>query len=505
DHGKTSLLDHIRSTKVAAGEAGGITQHIGAYQVKIPKKGNITFLDTPGHAAFTSMRARGAQSTDIVVLVVAADDGVMPQTEEAIRHSQAAGVPIIVAVNKIDKPEANAERVMQELTKFELLSEDWGGDTLFVNTSATQKTGLKELLDAILLQAELLELKANPKRPATGVVVESKLDKGRGPVATILVQQGTLKRGAAVVVGEQAGKIRAMTDYAGKQLKEAGPSTPVEIIGLDGVPNAGDVFNIVESADKARDVAKHRADTKRQSSLGSSKRMSLENLMAQMSGEKTLDLNIVLKGDVNGSVEAVRESVLKLSTDEVKVNVIYGGVGAIKEADIMLASASKGIVVGFAVRPDNKARQIATREGVEIRTYTIINELLDEIRLAMEGLLTPESREKVLGRADVRETFRITKAGMIAGCRVTNGKAIRSARIRLLRDSVQVFDGRVSSLKHFKDDAREVESGLECGIGLDGYNDIKVGDAIEFYEMEEVARTLDGAAKKDAGKAKARA
>lgn len=492
DHGKTSLLDAIRKARVAAGEAGGITQHIGAYSVSVPGKGTVTFLDTPGHAAFTQMRARGAQVTDLVILVVAADDGVMPQTEEAIKHAQAAKVPIIVAVNKIDKPDAQPDRVMQELTKYNLLSEAWGGDTMFVNTSATKGTGITELLEGVLLQADVLELKANPNRPAVGVVLEAKLDKGRGPVATVLVQKGTLKRGDDLVVGEFAGRIRAMSDDQGQQLKEAGPSAAVEIIGLDGVPEAGDKLNVVENAEKARQVATHRQDAKRALEQTAPAAMSLDDMMKRMAGAGDLELKIVLKGDVQGSIEAVKQALLKLSNDEVKVNVVYAGVGAISESDIMLAAASRGVVVGFSVRPDANARSIAEKEGVEIRIYNIIYEVVDDMRKAMEGLLSPVSREKILGRAEVREMFRITKVGVIAGCRVTEGKALRSAKVRVLRDSVQIYDGKVSSLRHFKSDVREVDTGLECGIGVEGFNDIKLGDAIEFYQVEEVARTFSG-------------
>ena len=493
DHGKTSLLDAIRKARVADGEAGGITQHIGAYQVQIPGKGAVTFLDTPGHAAFTQMRARGAQVTDIVVLVVAADDGVMPQTEEAVKHAQAAGVPIIVAVNKIDKPEAQPERVMQELSKFNLLSEAWGGETLFVNTSATKGTGLPELLEAILLQSEVLELKANPDRPALGSVIEAQLDKGRGAVATVLIETGTLKQGDAVVVGEFSGKVRAMTDDLGKMLKEAGPSMPVEIIGLDGVPGAGDQLNAVESADAAREIAENRRASRKQDEQAVEKKMSLDDIMKRMAGQTQLELKIVLKADVQGSAEAIKDALLKLSTPEVKVSVIYSGVGAIKESDITLAGASRGIVMGFGVRPDASSRTFAEREGVEIRTYQIIYEMLDDVRKAMEGLLTPESREKSIGRAEVREIFRVGKVGTIAGCRVVEGKAQRSARVRLLRDSVQVFDGKVASLRSFKEDVREVDQGAECGIGIEGFQDIKPGDVIEFYSVEEVARRLESA------------
>jgi translation initiation factor IF-2 len=495
DHGKTSVLDAIRQARVAAGEAGGITQHIGAYQVNVPERGRITFLDTPGHAAFTAMRARGAQVTDLVVLVVAADDGVMPQTEEAVKHAQAAQVPMVVAINKIDKPDAQPERVMQELaSKFGLTPEAWGGETLYVSTSATKGRGIPELLEAVFLQAEVLELKANPDRAAVGIVLEAKLDRGRGPVATVLVQNGTLHRGDAVVVGEYAGKVRAMQNDLGASVDEAGPSGAVEITGLEGVPEAGDTLHAVDSADKAREIAEHRAAQKKAQEGVGRTAMTLEEMMKRMTGEGGLELKIVLKADVQGSVEAVRDALLALSTPEVKVNVVYAGVGGVKESDITLAAASKGIVLGFNVRPDANARDIAEREGVEIRSYNIIYEVLDEIRLALQGLLAPESREKMLGHAEVREVFRITKVGQIAGCRVTDGKAMRSARVRVVRDSVQIHDGRVSSLKHFKNDVREVDAGQECGVGIEDYNDIKVGDVLEFYQIEEIARTLPSSA-----------
>lgn len=491
DHGKTSLLDAIRATKVTASEAGGITQHIGAYQVELKGKGLVTFIDTPGHAAFTEMRARGAKVTDIVVLVVAADDGVMPQTQEAIQHAQAAEVPIIVAINKIDRPEANPDRVTQELTKFNLVPEAWGGDTLFVQTSAIEGTGLEELLESILLQSEVMELSAHPTREAIGVVVEAQLDKGRGPVATVLIQHGVMRRGQPVVVGEHAGKVRAMTDDTGAQLKEVGPSAAVEIIGLDGVPDAGDALNVVESPETAREIAVYRAEQRAKKEAAAKQKMSLDDIMSRMTGSEAVTLKVVLKSDVQGSAEAVKDALNKLSTDEVKVDVIYGGVGGITESDIMLASASDGMVLGFNVRPDSKARQIADREGVDIRTYSIIYEMVDEVKQAMEGRLEPDTREKIVGRADVREVFRITKVGTIAGCRVIDGKAQRSARVRVLRDNVQVYDGTVSSLKHYKDDVREVDAGSECGVGVEGFNDIKNQDQLEFYTIEEVRRTLD--------------
>jgi translation initiation factor IF-2 len=491
DHGKTSLLDAIRNSRVAAREAGGITQHIGAYSVNLEGRGDITFIDTPGHAAFTEMRARGAQVTDIVVLVVAADDGMMPQTEEAIRHSQAAGVPIIVAVNKCDLEAANPDKVTQELAGFGLAPEAWGGETLYVNTSAIKGTGLNELLEAILLQTEMLELKANPTREASGVVIEAKLDKGRGPVATILVRHGTLKRGDFIVVGEYAGKVRAMSNHAGKQVTTAGPSDAVEIIGIEGVPGAGDKFNCVTSAEAARGVSDHRIEQRKVGEQTSATKMSLEQIMKRMSGEKQLELKLVVKADVQGSVEAVKGALLKLTTEEVGVSVIYGGVGGITESDIMLAGASNGLVLGFNVRPDNNARRVAEREGVEIRPYSIIYEMADDVKKAMEGLLAPESKENIVGHAEVRDLFRVSKVGLVAGCRVVDGKAIRGAGVRVLRDSVEVYSGKVGSLFHFKDAVREVESGSECGISVDGFSDVKVQDVIEFYTVEQVSRTLD--------------
>ncbi|MBN1960732.1 MAG: translation initiation factor IF-2 [Deltaproteobacteria bacterium] len=490
DHGKTSLLDAIRASRIAAGEAGGITQHIGAYQVDVAEKGKITFLDTPGHAAFTSMRARGAQVTDIVVLVVAADDGVMPQTEEAVKHAQAAKVPIIVAVNKIDRPDAKPDRVMQELaSKFDLTPEAWGGQTLYVNTSAIKGQGINDLLDAILLQAEVLELKASANRAAVGVVLEAKLDRGRGPVATVLVQTGTLKRSDSIVVGEYVGKVRAMQDDQGSSLDSAGPSAAVEITGIEGVPAAGDTVHTVASEKTAREIITHRIQRKNQEAAQRSA-VTLEDMMKRMQDADDLEVKVILKADVQGSVEAVKEALLGLVTPEVKVTIVLAGVGGIKESDITLAAASKGIVVGFNVRPDNNARELAEREGVQIRSYNIIYEVIEDVRLAMQGLLAPETREKLLGHAEVREVFRITKVGQIAGCRLIDGKALRAARVRVLRDSVQIHDGSVSSLKHFKNDVREVDAGQECGVGVQDYNDIKVGDMLEFYQIEEIARVL---------------
>ena len=496
DHGKTSLLDAIRSTRVAAKEAGGITQHIGAYSAEVKGKGTVTFIDTPGHAAFTEMRARGAQVTDIVVLVVAADDGVMPQTEEAIKHAQAAGVPIIVAVNKCDLEGARPERVTQELTKFELVPEAWGGDTLFVETSALKGQGVDELLEAILLQSDLMELQANPNRDARGTVIEAKLDKGRGPVATVLVQSGSLSQGDYVVVGQHAGKARALTDYQGKRVKVAGPSMAVEIIGLDGVPAAGDSLNQVSDIDKAREIAEHREFQNIEVSDGGGEvRKSLEDLMRQLKEGEALDLKLVIKSDVQGSTEALKGALAKLNTEEVKVSVVYGGVGGITESDIMLAAASSGLVLGFNVRPDGNARTVAEREKVDIRTYSVIYELIDDVRKAMEGMLEPEIREKVMGRAEVRELFKVSKIGSVAGCRVVEGKAMRSAKVRILRDSIEVHSGKVGSLFHFKDSVREVDTGLECGVSLENYGDVKISDVIEFFVVEEIARTLESVAR----------
>jgi translation initiation factor IF-2 len=491
DHGKTTLLDYIRNTKVAEREAGGITQHIGASVVETQTsegKKTLVFLDTPGHEAFTAMRARGAQVTDIVVLVVAADDGVMPQTVEAINHAKAAGVPIIVAINKIDKPGANPDRVKQELTQHGLIPEDWGGDTVMVPVSAKTGQGVDELLEMIALQAELMELKANPNKPARGVVLEAKLDKKRGPVATFLVQSGTLKVGDAVVAGLYSGKIRAMFDDKGRQVKEAGPSTPVEVLGLEGVPMAGDKFYVVESLEKARKIAQKRQELARESALEKEKRVSLEELFAQMKAGEVKELNVVLKADAQGSIEAIRKSLEELSNDEVKVNVIHAGVGPITENDIMLAAASNAIVIGFNVRPDAAARQAAEREKVGVRTYRVIYDIVDEVKKAMEGLLEPEEKEVYLGSAEVRATFKVPKVGTVAGCYVRDGVIRRNANVRLVRDGVVIYEGKIASLKRFKEDVREVQAGYECGVGLENFNDIKVGDIIECYTIEKVKR-----------------
>ena len=489
DHGKTSLLDAIREANVTAGEFGGITQHIGAYDVTINGR-QITFLDTPGHEAFTAMRARGAQVTDIVVLVVAADDGVMPQTREAINHARAAKVPILVAVNKIDKPDANLDRVRQELTEFGLVSEEWGGDTIFVNVSAKQRLNIDQLLEMILLQAEVMDLKANPARHAQGTVVEARLDKGRGPVTTVLVQQGTLRNGDPIVAGIHHGRVRTMTDDRGNPVKEAGPSFPVEVTGLTGVPEAGEVFHAVEDEKVAKDVAQHRAQKQREAELAKSSKISLDQLYARIKLGDVKELRVIVKADVQGSVEAVGESLGKLSTDACRLLVIHSGVGAITETDISLASASDAIVLGFNVRPAPKASAQAEAEGVDIRLYNVIYDAVNDVRSAMEGLLAPTIHEEHLGRATVREAFNITKVGTIAGCYVLDGKIQRNARARLLRDSVVIWQGKLSSLRRFKDDVREVASGYECGIGLENYNDLKPGDIIEVYELREVKSTL---------------
>ncbi|MFO1520107.1 MAG: translation initiation factor IF-2 [bacterium] len=489
DHGKTSLLDAIRKTQVASGEAGGITQHIGAYQVALPK-GTITFIDTPGHEAFTAMRARGASVTDIVILVVAADDGVMPQTIEAINHAKAAEVPIIVAVNKIDKAEADPDRVKRQLAEHQLVPEDWGGDTIFAHVSAKTQKGIEELLELILLQAEVLELKANPNKPAKGVVIESRLDRGRGPVATILIQEGTLRAGDSVISGVHFGRVRAMRDEAGHEVEAAGPSVPVEIIGLSGVPNAGDVIHAVTEDGMAKILAEHREEKDRAQKMASTSRAKLEDLFGQVQKGETRELRIILKADVQGSMEAIRESLNKLSTDKVRVNLLHLGVGGITESDVMLAAASNAIVVGFNVRPETKAQDLAKAENVQIKVYEIIYNAIEEIKKAMEGLLEPTLQEKYLGRAEVRNVFNISKVGSVAGCFVVDGKIVRNEKVRLLRDNVIVHTGKLSSLKRFKDDAREVAQGYECGMGIEGYNDIKVGDVIECFTVESIAAKL---------------
>lgn len=487
DHGKTSLLDAIRESNVTGGEAGGITQHIGASVVRV-KDQKVVFLDTPGHEAFTSMRARGAQVTDIAILVVAADDGVMPQTVEAINHAKAAKVPIIVAINKIDKPAANLDRVYQELSEHGLLSEAWGGETIMVPVSAHTKQGMEELLEMVLLVAEMQELKANPNRKAVGVIVEAKLDKGRGSVATVLVQKGTLKVGDAVVVGKASGKIRAMVDSKGKKIKTAGPSIPVEIIGLSEVPDAGDHLYVVSSDKVAREIAQKRFNKEKEEKFKTTKAVTLEDLFSQIKEGEVQDLNIIIKADVKGSIEAVKQSLLKLSNEEVKVNPIHGGVGAITEGDIMLASASNAIVIGFNVRPNNNALEMAEKQHVDVRTYRIIYKAIEDIEAAIKGMLKPEFKEVTMGRAEIRATFKVPNFGIVAGVYVQNGKVTRACSLRLLRDNVVIHEGSIGSLRRFKDDVKELNTGYEGGVGIENFNDVKVGDVIEAYIMEEVKR-----------------
>jgi translation initiation factor IF-2 len=491
DHGKTSLLDAIRRTNVVAGEAGGITQHIGAYQVTVDAQ-RLTFIDTPGHAAFTEMRARGAQVTDMVVLVVAATEGIMPQTVEAIDHAKAAGVPIVVAVNKIDLPGANARQARQRLMEHGLLPEEFGGDTLCVDVSAIKGIGLDQLLETLTLQAEVLELKADPSARASGVVLEARLDRGRGPVASVLVQNGTLRGGDIIVIGTEYGRVRALEDENGQRLKEAGPSTPVQIFGLSGVPEAGQALHVVESERVAKEIVEHRLGEKRIAAPEpAAAPRSLEDLFAGVEAGGVQQLRLVLKADVHGSVEALRDAVLKLSTDAVKVDVIHSGVGAVTETDVMLAKASGAIVIAFHVRPDPAARRAAEGQGVEIRAYRVIYEVTDDVKKAMVGLLPPTVSEEHLGRAEVRRVFNVPRVGTIAGCYVVDGMVRRNVGCRLLRDGVQVYEGRVGSLKRFKDDAREVAAGFECGIGIEGYNDVKVGDAIECFVVQEKPATLE--------------
>jgi translation initiation factor IF-2 len=481
DHGKTSLLDYVRKTRVAAGEAGGITQHIGAYQVKTDH-GSVTFLDTPGHAAFTAMRARGAKVTDIVVLVVAADDGVMPQTKEAVDHSRAAGVPMVVAINKIDKHDADPDRVKQELVALNVVPEEWGGDTQFVNVSAKAGTGIDALLDAILLQAEVLELKAPYQLPAVGVVLESKLEKGRGPVADILVQKGLLKKGDFLLCGTEFGRVRAMFNENGKPLKEAGPSTPVEVLGLSGAPDAGDDFVVVADERKAREIALHREEKMRTSKLAAQQATKLEDVFSRMESEEAVDLNLVIKADVQGSLEALRGALTDLTTDKVRVRVIAGGVGGITETDANLALASNAIVIGFNVRADATARKLIEERGIDLHYYSVIYDAIDEIKKSITGMLEPEYKEQIVGTAEVREVFRSSKFGTIAGCMVLDGHVRRNLPVRVLRDNVVIFEGQLESLRRFKDDASEVKAGMECGIGVKNYHDVKVGDHIEVYE-----------------------
>jgi translation initiation factor IF-2 len=496
DHGKTSLLDAIRETDVVAGEAGGITQHIGAYKVKFAKEGSpasgreIVFLDTPGHEAFTRMRARGAKVTDIVVIVVAADDGVMPQTLEAVDHAKAANVPIIVAINKIDKPEANPDRVKKQLADRGLTPDDWGGDTYYVNVSAKKRENLDGLLEMICLVSDIKAPKATPGRKAVGSVIEAKLDRGRGAVATVLVQDGTLKLNESYIVGNTFGKVRAMFDDRGRSIEEAGPSTPVEVLGLEAMPDSGDTFLVVADRDKAKGIAQYRKMKEREAQLAKSSRVSLENLSEQIKQSGIKDLPLIIKGDVTGSVEVLADSLVRMSTEKVRIKVIHSGVGSITESDVLLATASNAIIIGFNVRPERKAGELAQQENVEIRLHSIIYELQDEIRLAMLGLLEPTFKENYLGKAEVINVFRIPKVGTIAGCRVQDGVIRRDAEVRVTREGAEVFKGKIGSLKRFKDDAREVTNGMECGIGIANFSDIKEGDLIEAFGTEKMAADL---------------
>jgi len=491
DHGKTSLLDAIRKTNVTAREHGGITQHIGAYSVQIDGR-SVTFLDTPGHEAFTAMRARGAKVTDLVILVVAADDGVMPQTVEAISHARAARVPVIVAVNKIDRPDADIERVKRELMNHGLVSEEYGGDTIFAPVSAKTLEGIPHLLEMILLQADVMELRAHPDKLARGTIVEAKLDRGRGPVATVLVQEGVLKVGDAFVCGAKYGRVRAMVDSWGERIEKASPSTPVEILGLTGVPEAGDSFVVLSDEAKARQVAEHRKTKRRETELTkSSGRTTLEDFYQQAQAGEVKELRVIVKADVQGSVEAVSDSLSRLSTNEVKLVVLHTSAGGISESDVLLASASKGIIIGFNVRAEGKAAQLAEREGVEIRLYNIIYEVIEDVRAALEGMLAPTYKEKPLGRAEVRQVFTVSRLGQVAGCMVTEGKVVRNAQARLVRNRAVVHEGRIGSLRRFKDDVREVAAGAECGIGFESFHDVQPGDIIEAYELEQVLRRLE--------------
>jgi len=489
DHGKTSLLDYIRKSHVASGEAGGITQHIGAYHVDTDH-GMISFLDTPGHAAFTAMRARGAKSTDIVILVVAADDGVMPQTEEAVMHARAAGVPLIVAINKMDKEGADPERVKNELSAKEVIPEDWGGDTQFIPVSAQTGDGVNELLEAVLLQSELLELQAPKDVPAQGIVIESRLDKGRGSVASLLIQSGTLRKGDIVLAGLQYGRVRAMLDENGEPIDEAGPSIPVEILGLDGTPDAGDQFAAVESEKRAREIADFRQEKTRDNKLARQQAAKLDNMFESMTAGERKTLNVVVKADVRGSLEAIQTALLDLGNEEVQVNIVTGGVGGIAETDVTLAMTSGAVMFGFNVRADNAARRLIEGEGVDLRYYNVIYDLIDDVKSALSGMLAPELREEIVGIAEVRDVFSSPKFGQIAGCMVIEGTVYRSKPIRVLRDNVVIYQGELESLRRFKDDAADVRNGTECGIGVKNYTDVKAGDLIEVFEVKEIARSL---------------
>ncbi len=489
DHGKTQLLDVIREANVVASEAGGITQHIGAYQVEVNGR-KISFLDTPGHEAFTAMRARGAQVTDIAILVIAADDGIMPQTVEAINHAQDAKIPIIVALNKIDKENANPERVKQQLTEYHLVPEEWGGETVVVEISALERINIEELLEMILLVADVEDIKADPEEKAEGVIVEAELDKGRGPVATVLIKEGTLRVGEAIIAGVAYGRVRAMINDKGERVKKAGPSTPVEVLGLSDVPVAGDLMETVSSEKEAKKIAGGRREKQREKEISSDRPANLEQFFARMQDEEVKELKIIIKGDVQGSVEALKDSLNQIKSEDVNLNIIHSGVGAISENDVILASASRAIIIGFNVRPDSRARRIAEQEGVDIRTYRIIYQVIDDVKKALEGLLDPEIREKVLGRAEVRETFRVPKAGTVAGLYVTDGKITRNSKVRVLRDGVVIHEGSIGSLKRFQDDVREVEANYECGLNVEGFQDVKVGDVIEAFVFEEIKRKL---------------
>jgi translation initiation factor IF-2 len=489
DHGKTMLLDAIRKTNVVSGEAGGITQHIGAYDVRL-ENGHVVFIDTPGHEAFTAMRARGAQVTDVVVLVVAADDGVMPQTKEAIDHARAAKVPIVAAINKIDKPNSNPEKVKKDLADYGLVPEQWGGNTLFAEVSAKQKTGIKELLELILLQAEVLELKANPDKPSRGIIIEAKLDKGRGPVATVLVQEGTLRTGDVFIAGSHYGRVRAMLNDKGQKMEEAPPSIPVEVIGFTDVPEAGDAFIVVSEERMAKQISLYRQEKIREKELSKLSKISLEELYDKIKKGEIKELNVIIKADVQGSIEAVKEALRKISTDAVKVNLIHDAVGGITETDVNLAAASNAIIIGFNVRPGPKAQSLAEQEQVDIRTYSVIYDAIDDVRKALEGLLEPTYKEHILGRAQVIQLFNIRKVGTIAGSLILDGKVVRGSHARILRDNVVIYDSRIASLRRFKDDTKECAQGLECGIWIENFNDVKLGDIIESYEMEEVQPRL---------------
>jgi translation initiation factor IF-2 len=490
DHGKTSLLDAIRATNVVSQEAGGITQHIGAYQVETPSGQKITFIDTPGHEAFTAMRQRGAQVTDIVVLVVAADDGVKPQTMEAINHAKAAGVPMIVAINKVDKQGADPQRVRTELLSHEIVVESLGGDTLEIEVSALKKTGLDKLLEAIALQAEVLELTANPDRPAEGVIVEAKLERGRGPVGTALIQRGTLRLGDLIVAGSAYGRVRALINELGDQVKEAGPSVPVEVLGFDSAPEAGDQFAVVENEARAREITDYRARERRKRLAVAGQRGSLEQMMSNLKTAGTKEFTLLVKGDVQGSVEAIVAALDKMGTDEVRARIVHAGVGGITESDVGLAATSGAVVLGFNVRANAQAREAAERDGVEIRYYAVIYDLVDEVKQAMSGLLAPTRREAFLGNAEILEVFTISKVGKVAGCRVTEGKVERGAQVRLIRDNVVIHEGKLSTLKRFKDEVREVTAGQECGMAFEGYQDMRPGDVIECFQVEHIQRTL---------------